>query len=405
MKKKVTNFVLNRLQKKKHLLFRTNKEGRTIRKTRLRKFRTKSKKLIIAAQIVAIWYLLIISGSYLTTDTGAYFNDLEVIQNTLHANWEEKYPPDDGNWEKSSLQEVSQGGTCEKGIFASFTNTGESVDHELTKYEIYWSETGNPKNGEKVFEGTFPIPNNGEIYEIHYEPTKNGNYKFKAYHETGHANGNSVGKGPWSGTIELNCEVSQGKVNIIPEVQNLIANVNEKSVTLSWNNSKNTDYKKINIYRNNMLIESNIAVETYEDTGLALKTTYTYKITTVNSSKKESFGETIEVSTSGSADQPVEEEFDNHPPGDVTLVNKGWGQNGSSEKINLTWKNPTDSDLAGIIIYKNNVPVYKGNIITSYMDNDVKYDTPYTYKIVTFDTTVPQNESQGVVLSDVLIKK
>jgi predicted ribosomally synthesized peptide with SipW-like signal peptide len=83
MIKKVTNFVLNKLQKKKHLLFRTNEEGSTIRKTRLRKFGTKSKKLIVATQLVAIWYLLILSGSYLTTDTGAYFNDVDKITGTI----------------------------------------------------------------------------------------------------------------------------------------------------------------------------------------------------------------------------------------------------------------------------------------------------------------------------------
>ena len=66
-------------------LNRTNEEGSTIRKTRLRKFKNKSKKLLIAAQLVAIWYLLIVSGSYLTTNTGAYFNDVEEISGTIIA--------------------------------------------------------------------------------------------------------------------------------------------------------------------------------------------------------------------------------------------------------------------------------------------------------------------------------
>ena len=77
MIKKVTNFVLNKLHLKNFSLYRTNEEGITIRKSRFKKFRKKNKKLVFAAQIVAIWYLLIISGSYLTTNTGAYFNDVE----------------------------------------------------------------------------------------------------------------------------------------------------------------------------------------------------------------------------------------------------------------------------------------------------------------------------------------
>jgi YqxM protein len=203
MIRKITNFVLTKLHKKKHLFYRTNEEGSTIRKTRLRKFRTKSKKLIIAAQIVAIWYLLILSGSYLTTDTGAYFNDVEVIENSLHVKWD-VFPPDDGIWEKSSLQEVTQGGTCEKGIYATFTNTGESVGHELTKYEIYWIESGNPKkDGVIIKTGFFPIPDHGENFDISYQPTKNGDYQFKAYHETGHNFDNESEKGPWSNPIHV----------------------------------------------------------------------------------------------------------------------------------------------------------------------------------------------------------
>ena len=205
MIKKITNFVLNKLHLKNYSLYRTNEEGSSIRKTRLKKFRNKNKKLLIAAKIVAIWYLLIITGSYLTTDTGAYFNDIEVIENSFHAKWDE-YPPDDGTWGKSSLKEVSIRGTCEEGIYAKFTNKGESVNHELTTYEVYWSESGNAKDGVLVESGQFPIPNKNEFYEIYYKPIKNGNYNIKAYHETGHGNGNGEGKGPWSGKISItNC--------------------------------------------------------------------------------------------------------------------------------------------------------------------------------------------------------
>ena len=83
MIRKITNFVLNKLHKNNQTFSGTNKEGSNIRSSRLKKFRNKSKKMILAAQLVAIWYLLILAGSYLTTDTGAYFNDVEKISGTI----------------------------------------------------------------------------------------------------------------------------------------------------------------------------------------------------------------------------------------------------------------------------------------------------------------------------------
>jgi predicted ribosomally synthesized peptide with SipW-like signal peptide len=83
MSKKVANFVLNTLREKIHSLNRTKVGGITIRKKRLKQFRKKSKGLVIVVQIVASWYILILTGSYLTTDTGAYFNDVEKISEKI----------------------------------------------------------------------------------------------------------------------------------------------------------------------------------------------------------------------------------------------------------------------------------------------------------------------------------
>ncbi|EKN69496.1 hypothetical protein BABA_08716 [Neobacillus bataviensis LMG 21833] len=83
MIKKVTNFVLNKLHKKTSQFNRTNEGGNTIRHTRLKRFKKSEKKLVFAAQIVAAWYILILTGTYLTTDTGAYFNDVETISGTI----------------------------------------------------------------------------------------------------------------------------------------------------------------------------------------------------------------------------------------------------------------------------------------------------------------------------------
>ena len=83
MKNRHSNFVLCIIQKMKRSRKRTDEGGVFIRYTRLRKFKKPSKRISIAAQIVAIWYISIFAISYLTTDTGAYFNDVEVSEGSI----------------------------------------------------------------------------------------------------------------------------------------------------------------------------------------------------------------------------------------------------------------------------------------------------------------------------------
>jgi YqxM protein len=309
MIKKVTHFVLYTLRKKIHS-FRTNEGGITIRKTRLKQFKKKSKGLVIVVQIVAIWYIMIFTGSYLTTDTGAYFNDVEVIENSFQAGKldEPKDPVDDGIWGKSSLKEVSIRGTCEEGIYGRFTNTGESVNHELTKYEVYWSETGDPKDGTVVETGSFPIPNKGEFYDIYYKPLKNGKYTIKAYHEAGHSNSNGEGKGPWSGEITITgCAAPPLNENdpkpqppvtnqTLGEVTDVSWNIkgNSGKVTINWKNPAG-EFSHVNVYIDGQtsLLKENIIDQILD---LDIESPTTYRISTVDKSGKESAGIKLTVS-------------------------------------------------------------------------------------------------------------
>lgn len=404
MIKKVTNFVLNKLHMNNLSLFRTNEEGITIRKSRFRKFKSKGKKITIAAQIVAIWYLLIISGSYLTTETGAYFNDIEVIENSLHVSWDDSTPSDD-KWEKSSLQEVTQGGTCEKGIYASFTNTGESVDHELTKYEVYWSATGNPKNGTKVSEGTFPIPHKGEVYEINYQPTENGYYKFRAYHEVGHNHDYVKSKGPWSGTIKVDCS-SQVGVTPIDEVVILEAKADQSSVNLLWKNPSGID--SVNIYRNDTQIATNLVGDTFIDTNLEPNKTYTYRIAIVMSGN-ETFGNEFEISTSSVVVQPPSDNdvqptpaIDDKAPGEVEGPNWKRANNGNNN-IDLTWINPKDEDFDHLVIemYKNGTKEYEVDVgkTESYQFNLPDRDIEFLITVISVDKVGNKSIGKSVTVS------
>jgi predicted ribosomally synthesized peptide with SipW-like signal peptide len=61
------------------------REGRKIRYTRLRKFRNRNRKMIVAAQIAAVWYATIVAGINLTSPTNAMFTDSVTSTSTFTA--------------------------------------------------------------------------------------------------------------------------------------------------------------------------------------------------------------------------------------------------------------------------------------------------------------------------------
>src|SRR5690606_28133494 len=277
-----------------------------------------------------------------------------------------------------------------------------------------WIQSGNPKNGEVVHEGTFPIPDKGEIHEIHYQPTKSGLYKFKAYHETGHGNGNSEGKGPWSGTIEVTCEGNEGEVeeeeNILPEITNLVATPDSNTITLSWKNP--SDIESITIYRDGTKIASDLESETFEDINLEPNTTYSYKITTITSGN-ESTGVGMDVTTTEVADTdsppidpPIEEEITV-----AEVINPTWERaNNGNTKINLSWLNPDIPEFDHVIVFENDKKVYEGNggnpNSPFTLKNNIEVptrNTEYVYKIVVVDAN--GNESEGVTINVTIPEK
>lgn len=124
MKNEHSNFVLSIIQKTKCSRKRTDEGGILIRYTRLRKFKKTSKKISIAAQIVAIWYISIFAISYLTTDTGAYFNDVEKVDGVIST--AENFCEDKGSpyWRNYCKDNAGGGNGPEVGD----VNTGEGTD-------------------------------------------------------------------------------------------------------------------------------------------------------------------------------------------------------------------------------------------------------------------------------------
>ncbi|GIN85582.1 hypothetical protein J6TS2_19680 [Heyndrickxia sporothermodurans] len=154
--------------------------------------------LILLGKIIAIWYLLIFTSSYLTSTTGAYFNDFEKVSGEITA----------GIWEKNNELDTEKNGSlkftsknqnlesCKSTtISVQIKNGGKDMEQDLT-YEVYYIESGNPKNGKKVSEGIISKLSENQSETLSFEAVKLGRYKFKVLENV------------WSSTIIIHCSGS-----------------------------------------------------------------------------------------------------------------------------------------------------------------------------------------------------
>lgn len=148
-----------------------------------------------------IFYSLTFSILYLTGHTSAYFSDAASVNGVIQAGtW----------WDKSSLTfEQNNKSTNKKDpcapIQTVIKNDGDGNMKEPVRYEVWWAEKGNPKDGVKVSGGEVRALKNGESMTLSHEANKDGNYKFKAYQSTGHPGQGEL----WSDDFTVNCTVSK----------------------------------------------------------------------------------------------------------------------------------------------------------------------------------------------------
>lgn len=179
---------------------------RKIRDTRVRKFKSKYKRFVLAFKIITLWYGFLILGMQWDTGTNASFNDIEKVNSAIGtAVW---------SWDRSSLQFLDENtgyGFCNseiKGFYSDLANIGEQMMGS-TVFEIYYVQSGEGPNknnpGVKIFTGEVPALKSGQTIRLLYTPDlstlKPGKYKFKAYQRPGH--GDPQGKDPSSGLKEL----------------------------------------------------------------------------------------------------------------------------------------------------------------------------------------------------------
>ncbi len=75
-----------------------------------------------------------------------------------------------------------------------------------SEYEVYFSQTGNPKDGKKVAEGTIESLQSNQSTTLTYKTDVTGNYKFRAFQRPGHGNKYDERQDLWSETITVTCK-------------------------------------------------------------------------------------------------------------------------------------------------------------------------------------------------------
>jgi YqxM protein len=175
--------------------------GIVIRNKRLRKFRNKHWAYILYVKLAAIVLTTSFSLVSLIGTTNALFNDVERTSFSIQSQWD--VPPDEDEvWDRSSLEFIDPVTGDYKGITAIIKNVGDRDMGGTVAYEVYWIESGNPKNGEKVGSGIVPALGTGKSHELIYTPSKSGKYMFKAYQRPNHGDPNGKGKGGGNGNPE-----------------------------------------------------------------------------------------------------------------------------------------------------------------------------------------------------------
>lgn len=180
-----------------------------MRRSRLSKFKQKNRLLLLLLKASFIWYVLIFSVNYLTSDTAAYFTNANGASGDVTI----------GTWEEpeidSFLRFTSKGNDNIKAckdvkIYTKLKNDGPADMKESSSYEVYFIENGNPeKHGKKLDlskgEGVIPQLDIEESTKLTFKASSPGVYVFT----TKEIAGDSSSKTIWSKWIKVNCPSSK----------------------------------------------------------------------------------------------------------------------------------------------------------------------------------------------------
>jgi TasA anchoring/assembly protein len=167
---------------------------------------------MILLKAALVWYLIIFTASYLTTDTAAVFTAKHKTENTITiGDW---VVPDD-----SVLAFINNGNqnikTCDQSVDLKvmLKNTGGDMQKAST-YEVYYAVNGNPeKQGTKIKlskgKGNIQALESGKTAELVHTTNKPGTYVFAARQTNNELKDDVI----WSKWIKVHCP-SDGKKEI-----------------------------------------------------------------------------------------------------------------------------------------------------------------------------------------------
>ncbi|MBD3213087.1 MAG: hypothetical protein GF311_10815, partial [Candidatus Lokiarchaeota archaeon] len=164
----------------------------------------------------------------------------------------------------------------------------------------------------------------------------------------------------------------------------------ETQIDLTWDANPEPDIDHYNIYRDGILLDTSIS-NTYSDTGLEIRTTYTYTVAAVDTASQE-----------GSLSEPASATTENFVPSQVTGLSAI--ANGETQ-IDLTWDANLESDIDHYNIYRDG-SLIDTTTTNSYNDNGLTPNTTYTYTVAAVDTASqegPQSDAASATTTEEIL--
>jgi PKD repeat protein len=361
MKIDLKDFISKSIHSIKRSFLRTIRGGRLIRHSRLRKFKNKYRSVSIFAQLVAIWYLTMFAAIHFTGDTGAAFNDVETIAETISA--AEDYCKDAKEGSEFWRQRCKDNAGIGNGPEPVDEDTGEGTDPD---------NPGHNKDGCDDHTSA-PCSDNSRITDLQ--------------------------KNISSDSIQLTWNNPQDQ-----KFSSVTIYRNEELVA---ENIKDGEFEDKGLTPSTTYLYKLIMIDkqgkTIHEEVIEIITTESEKETQTpeeSSSKEEAKpSEEKELSKEEDEAKPTEgeespEKEDKQPPAEVTTLKSE--RNGNN--ITLTWVNPSDEDFTHISIYiEESANPIKSKVADSKIDLQQNPNEKVTYRLTTVDAS--GNESAGTLIT------
>ena len=148
-------------------------------------------------------------------------------------------------------------------------------------------------------------------------------------------------------------------------------------INLSWTAATdNVGVTGYNVFRGGVLVATLGAVTTYQNTGLAAFTTYTFTVQAFDAAGNLS----VPSSSASATTQPVP---DTTPPSTPTGLS---ATAVSSSQINLSWNASTDNvGVTGYNVYRGGIQIATLGAVTAFQDSGLVASTTYTYSVRALD--------------------